>query len=87
MIKACIALACAAILAVVVYPLAYEHRAAVDRNEYRKAVMIEASSNYEKARPERRARQLRKQVETRPRTDPEAEPESSFTSFPSVFSR
>jgi hypothetical protein len=32
---------------------AYEHQAAVDRNGYRKAVMIEAFSNYEKARPER----------------------------------
>ena len=86
MIKACIAVACAAIFAVVVYPLASEHRPAADRNEYRKAVMIEAFSNYQKARPERRARQLYKQVETRPPTGP-AEPGSSFTPFPSVFSQ
>ena len=66
LIKTLIATACTAVVAVataaLLLPLALDYKAAFSSQQYRKAVITEAFESYEKARPQRRARQRGQQM-------------------------
>ena len=75
----------AAVVSVLVLPMWREYHAAASSRQYRKAVISEAFASYEKARPQRRARQRGQEMMVKPQTAPEPNTTEPLTPFPSVF--
>ena len=89
LVKTFITAACTLVVAVavtvLVLPMWRDYHAAASSRQYRKAVISEAFGDYEKARPQRRARLRGQPMMVKPQKAPDPNTTEPLRPFPSVF--